>query len=106
MREPWRISAEILFCTVIVGRDRIFSKPRLSAAVRMKSRRKPAVVLLNSMPLVGPVAARFENSGIEVGSPGEVMNRGTCPVGKVTLIGLVVVAPPTALLPLPKPTPN
>ena len=61
------------------------------------------MAVVNWMPLVGPVAGRLENSGMDLSSPGAVMNRGTSPVMS---IGLGPVAPPTALLPLPKLAPS
>src|SRR5262249_21851713 len=57
----------MLFCVTTCGRDRIFSKPRLSAALRMKSSLKFAVNVLIPNPLVELVEGRLENKGIAPG---------------------------------------
>ena len=54
----------MLFWVTTRGRDRIFSKPRDSAMVRMASIRTLLLALTKLRPLVGLVTARFENSGI------------------------------------------
>src|SRR6185312_4428824 len=54
----------MLFCVTTRGRDSIFSSPRDSAIVKMASRRTLLLALMKLRPLVGPFAARFENSGI------------------------------------------
>ena len=56
----------MLFCVTMRGRERTFSKPRDSAIVRIMSIRMLLVALISCRPLVGPIAPRFENSGIEL----------------------------------------
>src|SRR5437588_1056174 len=65
----------MLFWVTTRGRERILINPRDSAAVSRISRRYVAPILNSERPLVGPVAPRFENNGIEalvtgVGCPG------------------------------------
>src|ERR1700682_1174450 len=63
-RTPWRTRAWMLFCVTTRGRERIFSKPRDSAIVRMASMRTLLLALRKLMPLFGLVTGRFENNGI------------------------------------------
>src|SRR5271156_7088554 len=98
----------MLFCVTTRGRERIFSSPRDSSMVRMASSRTAELALRNEKPLVGPVAPRFENSGICT---------PVVPVGRVVpIIGYLGTmpkvesgdvpaadAPPTAVVVLPQP---
>src|SRR5208337_1429339 len=95
----------MLFCVTTRGRERIFSNPRDSAMVRIKSTRMLLLALTNEKPLVGPVAGKFENSGICPAAPADWMYNGCNPF---SVIGEDPTdpAPPAAVGPLPQPKPN
>src|SRR5580693_10696306 len=83
-RTPCFTKAWILFCVTTRGRDRTFSKPRDSAIERTASMRTVLLAFRKVKPLVGEVAPRFENNGIElpvepVVVPGTVMHPGVKP---------------------------
>src|SRR5690242_16673801 len=101
----------MLFWVTMRGRERIFSKPRDSAIVKMVSRRTLLSRVMKLMPLVGQFELpKFEKSGMAPPPDAlpvpESMYLGAPPV--VAVIGEVptLLAPPTAvaLLPHPKPT--
>src|SRR6266436_4204383 len=100
----------MLFWVTMRGRERTFSKPRDSAMVSRMSSRTLLEKFVNSRPLVGPVAPRFENKGIcdpVVAAPTMgYKGFGTSP--EPTVIGDVptLLTPPTALWPLPQPRPS
>src|SRR5499425_3913747 len=95
----------MLFCVTTRGRDRIFSKPRDSASVRIVSMRTLLLALMKLRPLVGLVTGRFENRGMicPVEDPPAVMYVGLKPLVNS---GEFAAAPPTAVCPLPHPKPN
>src|SRR5580704_12497068 len=76
-RTPCFTKAWILFCVTTRGRDSTFSKPRDSAIESTASMRTVLLAFRKVKPLVGEVAPRFENNGIEfppvVLVPGTVM---------------------------------
>src|SRR6266849_2768668 len=95
----------MLFWVTIRGRERTFSKPRDSAIVSRKSSRTLLLKLMNWSALVGPVAPRFENSGIVPGTVALWMYNGVSPE---TTLGVFPTAwsPPIAECPLPQPKPS
>src|SRR5438270_4752744 len=98
----------MLFCVTTRGRERIFNNPRDSAMVRMASRRTLLLALMKLRPLVGPLAARFENSGIctpVVGVGAAVPIIGYNGLVPNTVVGDVptALAPPMDVRPLPHP---
>src|SRR5260370_34725074 len=60
----------MLFGVTTRGRARIFNKPRDSAMVRIASSLTALLAFTKLRPLVGPLAARFENCGICTPVPG------------------------------------
>src|SRR3954466_13690858 len=97
----------MLFWVTIRGRDRIFSKPRDSARVRITSKRYALDALIKLMPLVGPLAGKFEKRGMAVCPPPVLLTMyWGAPVFAVMGELPTTPAPPTAavLLPQPKPT--
>src|SRR6266550_7216128 len=97
----------MLFWVTTRGRDRIFSNPRDSAIVKIASMRMLLLALTKLIPLFGLVTGRLENRGIWVADPVPVtmyMGFGVFP----TITGELptLLAPPTALGPLPHPKPN
>src|SRR2546425_6024442 len=108
MRTPCFTTAWILFWVTTRGRERIFSKPRDSAIVRIASKRTLLLAFTRLRPLVGAPAARFENKGIctpvpGVGAPVPVIGYDAPGVLK-TLVGEVptALAPPTCVGEFPK----
>src|SRR5215469_17973268 len=99
----------MLFCVTTRGRDRIFNKPRDSAMVRTASSRTALLALTKLMPLVGAVAARFENRGIWTPPALLPLTTGYSGFGVLpTLRGDVPteVAPPMPVGLLPQPNPS
>src|SRR5215469_15761432 len=101
----------MLFCVTTRGRDKIFSNPRDSAMVRTASRRTLLLEVWKEIPLVGPTAGMFENSGIWFAVLAEgtaVPTMGYRGVPPKTPSGEVptALAPPTLLAPLPHPNPS
>src|SRR5712671_4345695 len=101
----------MLFWVTTRGRDNTFSNPRDSAIVRMASMRMLLLEFWNPIPLLGLVTPRLENNGIwliavAVGAVlPRMVYRGlppNTPIGDVPTL----VAPPTALAPLPQPKPS
>src|SRR5216683_3190699 len=99
----------MLFCVTTRGRERIFNRPRDSAMVRIASKRTLLLAVMKLRPLVGPVAARFENSGIWTPVPGFgallPMIGYRAPGVLKAVVGEVptALAPPIAAPALPKP---
>src|SRR5215469_18257917 len=99
----------MLFWVTTRGRDRILSKPRDSAIVRIASMRTLLLAFRKVKPLVAWVTGRLENRGICVPAappePPTVMYPGVSPL---TCVGDVpaALAPPSAVWPLPQPKPN
>src|SRR5581483_4714031 len=99
----------MLFWVTTRGRERIFSNPRDSAIVRMASRRTLLLSLVKLSPLVGPLAARFENSGIDIALAEPIMGYngfGVTPLPTVIGDGPTAFAPPIPVGRLPQPKPN
>src|SRR5215475_10402795 len=101
----------MLFCVTTRGRDKIFSKPRDSAMVRMASRRTILLEVWNEKPLVGASAGMFENSGIwfrvvDVGAEDPTMAYSGFPPKTPTGDVPTALAPPTVDEALPHPNPS
>src|SRR6267142_1830457 len=97
----------MLFWVTTRGRERIFSKPRDSAMVRIASMRTLLVAFTKLKPLVGLVTGKLENRGIWVAAPVPLTmysGFGVFPTstGEVPTL----VAPPMAVGELPHPKPN
>src|SRR5438034_4951187 len=110
-RTPWRTSAWMLFWVTTRGRERIFSKPRDSARVKIASMRTLLLALTKLIPLLGLVTGRFENNGIcwpVVGEGAVVPMIGYNGLRPKTDVGEVPTddAPPIELVPLPHPKPS
>src|SRR3954468_17997486 len=95
----------MLFWVTMRGRDRILSKPRDSAIVRITSRRYAFVALIKLRPLVGPLAGKFEKSGMAVCVAAPVLFTMYWGAPVFALSGEVpaLPAPPTAAVLLPQP---
>src|SRR5260370_34005316 len=102
----------MLFCVTTRGRDRIFNKPRDSAMVRIASSLTALLAFTKLRPLVGPLAARFENSGICTPVPGlgaevPMIGYSALPVLKTDTGDVPTeLAPPRPFAWLPKPKPS
>src|SRR5271165_4808485 len=102
----------MLFWVTTRGRERIFNRPRDSAMVRTASNRTALLAFTKLIPLVGPTAPKFENSGIctpvfPVGAAVPMIGYDAPGVLKTESgEGPTVLEPPTPVAALPKPKPS
>src|SRR5438552_18895213 len=97
----------MLFWVTTRGRERIFSKPRDSARVKIASMRTLLLALTKDIPLFALLTGRLENRGIWGSAPVPgTLDKGAGVAPTITSQLPTLLAPPPALGPWPDPKPN